>query len=291
MSRPYPSRACAPPIEKPDPLMTAISCTRATIALGGRTILKEIDLEIGERELIGVLGPNGAGKTTLLRAILGLVPVVSGDLRVFGTPPTRGNAMIGYMPQNRIAPDGIRLCGRDIVGLAARGERWGLPWSGAEARANVEWALDRVDAVELAKRPMAALSGGERQRLLLAQALLGRPKLLLLDEPLVNLDPRHQAAMVQLVREVQQHLAITVLFCTHEINPLLGALDRVLYLGGGGAALGSVEQVIESAALSRLYGASIDVIRHNGRIFVMSGDQALDDTDHGDHAESHHAPV
>jgi zinc/manganese transport system ATP-binding protein len=271
--------------------MTAILCADATIALDGRVVLEGIDLAIGDRELIGVLGPNGAGKTTLLRAILGLVPLRSGVLQVFAARPTKGNPAIGYMPQTRTSPLGTRLRGRDIVAAAAWGGRWGFPWSGGVTGNDIDWALDCVGARALAERPLTAMSGGERQRLFLAQALLGRPKLLLLDEPLVNLDPRHQASMVQLVRDVQQELGISVLFCTHELNPLLGAMDRVLYLGGGRAALGTVEAVINSAVLSRLYGAPIDVITHQGRIFVMSGNQEIERCDHGHHQDAHHAAL
>jgi zinc/manganese transport system ATP-binding protein len=166
-----------------------------------------------------------------------------------------------------------------------------LPWLDTATRREIDWALDRVGARELAQRPLAAMSGGERQRLLLAQTLLGRPQLLLLDEPLVNLDPRRQGELVALIRDVQRDLGITVLFCTNELNPLLGAMDRVLYLGGGQAALGTVDDVINSGVLSRLYGAPIEVINHRGRIFVMSGNQELDRCSHGGHAESHHAPV
>lgn len=271
--------------------MTAISCQKVTIAMAGRVVLNAIDLEIEGHELIGVLGPNGAGKTTLLRAILGLVPIAAGVLTVFNKAPTTGNSAIGYMPQSRVSSDGGRLRGRDVIAATARGERWGLPWLDAATRRDVDWALERVGARDLAQRPLAAMSGGERQRLLLAQTLLGRPKLLLLDEPLVNLDPRHQGEMVALIRELQRDLGITVLFCTHELNPLLGAMDRVLYLGGGQAALGAVDEVINSTVLSRLYGAPIEVISHRGRIFVMSGNQELDRCTHGDHAENHHAPV
>ena len=271
--------------------MTAISCQKVTISMGGRVVLREIDLEIGARELIGVLGPNGAGKTTLLRAILGLVPIRGGVLQVFGAAPTAGNAAIGYMPQSRVTTDGGKLRGRDIIAATARGERWGLPWPDLATRRQIDWALDRVGARDMARRPLAAMSGGERQRLMLAQSLIGQPKLLLLDEPLVNLDPRHQGEIVALVRELQQDLKITALFSTHELNPLLGAMDRVLYLGGGQAALGSIDSVINDKVLSRLYGAQIEVIRHRGRYFVMLGNQELDLCNHDDLEHGRHAPV
>jgi zinc/manganese transport system ATP-binding protein len=228
-----------------------------------------------------VLGPNGAGKTTLTRAILGLVPVSAGRITVLGSPASRGHARLGYMPQTRSAAASARLCGWDFVASAVDGHRWGLPMPGAAGRREVARVLELVDAADLARRPLADLSGGERQRLLLAQALLGTPRLLLLDEPLISLDPHHQSAVVALVRRLQQALRLTVLFTAHELNPLVGAMDRVLYLGGGHAALGTVDEVITGPVLSRLYGSEIEVVRLGGRIFVLSGDHEIERCDHG----------
>ena len=256
--------------------MTAVKLDRLTIGLGGRTILREVSLAVGSGEFVGVLGPNGAGKTTLFRALLGLVPPISGSLHALGRPAERGAADIGYMPQARSAPGGMRLSGAAFLAGAIHGERWGLPHLDAAGRADISRVLDLVGAAGLASRPLRTLSGGERQLLLLAQALLGRPRLLLLDEPLLNLDPRRQHAIVALVRRLVRELGITVLFSAHELNPLLGAIDRVLYLGGGRAAIGTVEEVITGPVLSRLYGADIEVIRAGGRIFVMSGGQEIE---------------
>jgi zinc/manganese transport system ATP-binding protein len=259
--------------------MTAIDLRHTTLALGGRTILRDVDLSIEHGEFIGVLGPNGAGKTTLMRALLGLVPPASGTMRVLGSAPTRGNPAIGYMPQTRTTAS-ARLSGWDFVACTWRGDRWGLPWLNATGRADVARVLDLVGASSLARRPLGELSGGERQRLLLAQALLGSPRLLLLDEPLISLDPHRQGAVVALVRQVQRDLGLTVLFSAHDLNPLIGAMDRVLYLGGGSAALGTVDDVITGPVLSRLYGATIEVVRLGGRIFVLSGDGAVEPQGH-----------
>jgi zinc/manganese transport system ATP-binding protein len=266
----------------------ALELERVMLALGGRTILKQTSFAVDEGEFIGVLGPNGAGKTTLMRAVLGLVPVASGAIRVAGRPVARGNVEIGYMPQTRSALAGRRLRGRDFIAMAADGHRWGLPRANAAMRADVERVLELVDGSALAARPLSELSGGERQRLLLAQCLLGKPRLLLLDEPLISLDPHHQRGVVELVRRVQRELGITVLFSAHELNPLLNALDRVLYLGNGAAALGTVDEVITRPVLSRLYGSPIDVMRVNGRIFVMSGDVEVEKHDHAHEDESLH---
>jgi len=251
--------------------VNAIDLRDVRLTLGGRTILDNANLEIGACELVGVLGPNGAGKTTLMRAILGLVRPERGSIRVLGRAAARGNPAIGYMPQARAAAAGLRLSGWDFVAGAVDGHRLGLPIPGRAGRAEVDRALDLVGARELGRRPLFETSGGERQRLLLAQALIGRPRLLLLDEPLISLDPHHQRAVVALARSLQAELGLTVLFSAHDLNPLLGALDRVLYLGGGRAALGTVDEVVTGPVLSRLYGSQIDVVRLDGRIFVMTG--------------------
>ncbi len=271
--------------------MTAVVFDDVSLTLGGRDILTAVSLEIEDGEFVGVLGANGAGKTTLLRAALGLVAPRTGRISVMGAPATRGNRAVGYMPQTRGLAAASRLTGYDFVASAAGGERWGLPLLTAEERRNVEWALDMVGAGELARRRFAELSGGERQRLLLSQALLGRPRLLLLDEPLISLDPAHQHGVVELVARLQRDMGIAVLFSAHELNPLLNAIDRVLYLGSGRAVLGTVEEVITGPVLSRLYGAPIEVLRIGTRIFVMAGEVDIEREahrhDHGDGTHDH----
>ena len=273
-------------------MTSAIRLTGVRLGLAGRMVLNGIDLAIGAGEFIGVLGPNGAGKTTLMRAILGLIAPASGSIEVFGTPAKPGNPAIGYLPQLRGGLGAPRLRGRDFVAAACDGQRFGLPLLDRGTARAVTAALAAVGAEALADRPIAALSGGERQRLLLAQALIGHPALLLLDEPLISLDPHHQGGVVELVRSLARQLGVTVLFSAHELNPLLAALDQVLYLGSGQAALGTVDEVIRGPVLSRLYGAPIDVVRLHGRIFVMSGRHDMErdehrhdsDTAHHDHA-------
>ena len=252
--------------------MSAVAFDDVTLAIGDRLVLANITLAIESGEFVGLLGPNGAGKTTLMRAILGLLPARSGVIRVLGAPVRRGQPAIGYMPQVRGLVAGGRLNARDFVACAVDGRRWGIPWRSRDDEREVDWALGMVGAADLASRPFAELSGGERQRLLLAQALLGRPRILLLDEPLISLDPRHQRATVALVRELQKRFGMTVLFSAHEVNPLLNSIDRVLYLGNAAAALGPVEEVITAPVLSRLYRSDIEVLHVNGRIFVMSGE-------------------
>jgi zinc/manganese transport system ATP-binding protein len=268
--------------------VSAVEFCEVTLAFGTRKVLSNIALRIHDNEFVGLLGPNGSGKTTLTRAVLGLMRPCAGSIRVLGKPVSTGNPAIGYMPQTRGQLERVRLTGWDFVASGANGHRWGLPLTGASAQREVGWALAMVQATDLARRPLIETSGGERQRLLLAQALLGRPRLLLLDEPLISLDLHHQRAVVELVRELQRELAIAVLFSAHEINPLLNALDRVLYLGHGQAALGTVDEVITGPVLSRLYDSPIDVVHLNGRIFVMSGGHDVEREAHQhEHGDRH----
>jgi zinc/manganese transport system ATP-binding protein len=271
----------------------AIELKHLTLKRDGHTVLAGIDAAIGAGEFVGVFGPNGAGKTTLLQAILGLLRPAAGEIRVLGQAPRNGNRATGYLPQKRAAVADLGISGWDFVASAYHGERWGLPLLGADGRRAVAEVLATVEAEALARRPLAELSGGELQRLLLAQALLGDPKLLLLDEPLISLDPRYQQAVVELIKRIQVARGITVLFTAHEINPLLGAMDRVLYLGQGRAALGRVDEVMTGPVLSQLYGAPIEVLRIKGRIIVVAAHGEVEADahrhDHDDHGHHHHA--
>jgi len=263
--------------------MNAIELDHLSLARSERMVLSGVDAKIELGEFIGVFGPNGAGKTTLLQAILGLIPPAHGTLRVFGQSPKSGAASIGYLPQKRSSLADLRLRGWDFVASAVRGERWGMPMLGAADRAHIARALDLVEGAALAERPLTQLSGGELQRLLLAKSLLGDPKLLLLDEPLMSLDPRFQTGVVALARKVQRELGLTVLFTAHELNPLLEAMDRVLYLGYGRAALGTVDQVVTNDVLSRLYNTPIEVIRVKDRIVVVAAHGEADANAHHHH--------
>jgi zinc/manganese transport system ATP-binding protein len=256
--------------------MNAIELDRVTLARGRSVVLRDLSVTIAAGEFVGVFGPNGSGKTTLLHAILGLLRPSSGEIRVFGAPPSRGNSAAGYLPQHLSNVAELRLRGRDFVASALDGERWGVPRLGNGGAVEVDRVIDLVDAHAFAQRPLCEVSGGERQRLLLAQALLGRPKLLLLDEPLVSLDPRVEHAVVTLVKRLQTRLGITVLFTAHELNPLLGAMDRVLYLGHERGAIGTVDEVMTTDVLSALYETRIDVLRVDGRIVIVSGEGIIE---------------
>ncbi|HEY2526896.1 MAG TPA: ATP-binding cassette domain-containing protein [Xanthobacteraceae bacterium] len=271
--------------------MNIVELDHATIRIGGRKILLDTSFTIKRGEFIGVLGPNGSGKTTLMRAILGLLRPSAGSIRVFGRTPQRGDSAIGYVPQVRTVLPDLRVRGFDFIASSIRGERWGVPTLGRVDRAMIDETLAAVGARDLAERPLSDMSGGERQRLLLAQALLGEPGLLLLDEPLISLDQRYQESIIKLVGRFAHDRNITVLFSAHELNQLIGALDRVLYLGNGRAALGTVAEVVTAPVLSQLYGADIDVVHADGHIFVLSNGREFERSDHlhdDDHAHVLH---
>jgi zinc/manganese transport system ATP-binding protein len=268
--------------------VSAVALEGVSLAVGGRTVLADISLAIAEGEFVGVLGANGSGKTTLFRAILGLNRATAGSIKVFGVPVGNGNPAVGYLPQVRTTAATVALTGRDFMAASINGERFGLPWPAAGAQDDIDRVLEIVGATALARRPLAQMSGGERQRLLIAQSLLGKPRLLLLDEPLIGLDPYQQRVVVELVRDLSRAMKLTVLFSAHELNQLLPAVDRVLYLGRGKAALGTVDEVIRPDVLSGLYGAPIEVVRAGRHIFVMSQGQDIERDHHHDHQDHDH---
>jgi zinc/manganese transport system ATP-binding protein len=260
--------------------MDIVEFDRATVKIGGRTVLSDVSLRVKPGEFIGVLGPNGAGKTTLMRAILGLIAPIAGAVRVFGKPPRRGNSAIGYVPQLRsIRPD-LRMRGLDFIASSLHGERWGLAVPSRADRCGIEKTLSLVGAGDLARRPMSDMSGGERQLLLLAQAVLGTPRLLLLDEPLISLDAQRQDDVIELIRRFSRDRGMTVMFSAHELNQLLRVLDRVLYLGSGRAVVGTVEEVVTAPVLSKVYGADINVIHAEGHVFVVARGRDVGRIDH-----------
>jgi zinc/manganese transport system ATP-binding protein len=250
----------------------------ATAVLGGRTIWAGVHATVAAGQFVAVLGPNGVGKSTLLKAILGLVPLTSGTVEVLGRPPGAANRQVGYLPQRRSFDPSLRIRGVDVVRLGLDGDRWGLPWPGRRTRAaqhRVDALVDVVGARQYAHRPIGECSGGEQQRLLIAQALARQPRLLLLDEPLDSLDLPNQAAVSGLIARIcrQQHVAVMIV--AHDVNPILAHLDRVIYLGPGGAVSGTPREVITTHTLSRLYGTPIDVLStSDGRLVVVGQPEA-----------------
>jgi zinc/manganese transport system ATP-binding protein len=264
-------------------LTLAVQIQGASVRLGGRPVFSEVELTVAPGEFIAVLGSNGAGKSTLMRAILGLVPLQAGSITVFGRSPGEGRSEIGYLPQRHEFDSATRVRGVDLVRLGLDGARWGLPVavsSNARARRRAERervaeVIELVGASRYANRAVGELSGGEQQRLLIAQALVQRPSLLILDEPLDALDLPNQASVAALVRRVASTENVAVLLVAHDVNPLLPYLDRVIYLAAGHALAGPVEEVITAPKLSELYGAPIEVLRAaDGRLVVVGTPEA-----------------
>jgi zinc/manganese transport system ATP-binding protein len=254
----------------------AIGLEGAAAHRGGRPVWSGVDLTVRRGEFVAVLGPNGAGKSTLLDVVLGLLPLGEGRATVLGQPPGGANSRIGYLPQRRGFDSGTRIRGLDVVRLGLDGARWGVPLpaalsgTGRAARRRVEEVVDLVGASAYAARPIGALSGGEQQRLLIAQALVRRPQMLLLDEPLDSLDLSNQGAISGLVQRICESEGVTVLLVAHDVNPILGYLDRVVYFARGRGVEGPPREVITDSTLSRLYGVPIEVLEtSDGRLVVV----------------------
>lgn len=254
---------------------------QTTISFNHKAIIQDFIAHIFSGEFIGIFGPNGSGKTTLLRAILGLLQPVHGKISVLGNNAQRGNPAIGYMPQYRSQLPPAHFSGWAMVAAAVQGYRWGIPLISAAQNKLIDQVIELVDAQEFAHRPFVQLSGGEKQRLLLAQVMLDNPRILLLDEPLSNLDPSSQDNLIALIQRIQQQFHATILFTAHDVNPLLGVMNRVLYMANGNAKIGTVDEVITSEQLSQLYGVPIDVIQLQNRLFVLSHERG--ELDHGTH--------
>jgi len=259
----------------------------ASMRFDTRVLFEHLDLDVAPGEFLAVLGPNGSGKTTLLRVLLGLTRLSSGDVEIDGRAPRRGSHDVGYVPQQRAFDRDLPIRGRDLVRFGLDGHRRGLPFGTARSRARVDDAIGSVGAERYADAPVGLLSGGEQQRLRIAQALIGDPKVLLCDEPLLSLDFSHQQAVSELIDARRRDSGTAVVFVTHEINPILAYVDRVLYLVGGRWAVGTPDEVLTSAGLSDLYGTEIDVLNLRGRIIVVGSDDAAP-TEPGGHHHHHH---
>ena len=262
-----------------------VSLTGARLAFGDRVLWDHLDLAVSAGEFIAVLGPNGTGKTSLLKVLLGQLPLTGGTALVDGEPVRAGSNRIGYVPQHRGVDRGLSLRGRDLVQLGVDGHRWGvMPLSGASRTARqhaVDLALSQVHAGELGQTPVGVMSGGELQRVRIAQALVTDPVLLLCDEPLLNLDPSNARLVAGLIDQ-RRRTGTAVLFVTHEVNPVLPYVDRVLYLVGGKFRIGTVTEVMTSETLSELYQADIQVVQVGDR-YVVVGEHL----DHSGHTHGH----
>ncbi len=245
------------------------------VSLAGRRILHDVRFRIEPGEFVGLIGSNGAGKTTLLRLILGLQAPTEGTVVFDGANLRHG--VIGYLPQKVALDADLPLRARDVVALGLDGQRLGIPLPSKRRRALVDELLAAVGASEFADTRVGQLSGGQQQRVLIAHALISRPRLLLLDEPLANLDIRSAQEIVELLARVSRERGIAVLLSAHDLNPLLPVMDRIVYLADGHAVAGTTDEVVQSAVLTKLYGRQVDVLRVKGRVLVVAGDEH----DHG----------
>ncbi|MFH8385682.1 metal ABC transporter ATP-binding protein [Kitasatospora sp. NPDC018058] len=258
-----------------------LSLHGAAVRVGGRTLWSGVDLTVGAGEFTAVLGPNGVGKSTMVKVLLGILPAAAGEVRVLGTAPGERNAAVGYLPQRRNFDASVRIRGIDVVRLGLDGDSWGIPVpflnraKRQAARQRVEEVVELVGATAYAHRPIGQCSGGEQQRLLIAQALIRRPRVLLLDEPLDSLDLPNQGAIAALLGRVCHQEGVSVLMVAHDVNPILHHLDRVVYIAEGGAVSGTPTEVITSETLTRLYRTPVEVLRtSDGRLVVVGQPEA-----------------
>lgn len=254
---------------------SAISLRGASLELDGRRLWSELNLDIDAGEFLAVLGPNGAGKTSLLKVLLGLLPLSAGTATLAGQRPRRGSNLVGYVPQQKGFDADLGARGRDLVALGLMGHRYGRLIPGRETRRRVEAAIDAVGAQAYGGAPVGRLSGGEQQRLRIAQALISDPPVLLCDEPLLSLDLHHQREVVELLDTRRRVTDTAVVMVTHEINPVLPIVDRILYLVAGRWAVGPPSEVMTSERLSELYQTRIDVVRVQGRILVVGAAESM----------------
>ena len=249
--------------------MSVVSARDLALRFGERTLFEGLSLELERSELLAVLGPNGTGKTSLVRILLGLLEPSAGSVTIDGCPPRKRCHRIGYIPQQRVFDRETSLRGRDLVRLGLDGHRWGFGRVSDEDGARVDAVLAEVGARAYADAPIGRLSGGEQQRLRVAQALVADPVLILADEPLLSLDLAHQRGVVELLDARRKRAGTPVVFVTHDINPVLQSVDRVLYLAPGRWAIGTPDEVLTSETLSSLYDTEVDVLRVRGRVVVV----------------------
>jgi zinc/manganese transport system ATP-binding protein len=249
------------------------------VRLGGREILRDVSFSIRAGEFTGLIGPNGAGKTTLLRVILGLQPVTQGSVLIDGAPRAARDASIGYVPQKLAIEPDLPLRVRDVVSLGIDGHKFGLRLPSRARRELVADMLTAVGAQRYADARVGELSGGEQQRVMIAHALISRPRLLLLDEPLANLDISSEQGIVSVLARLARAERIAVLLSAHDMNPLMPVMDGIVYVAAGRAAVGRTDEVVQPEVLSRLYGQHVDVIRVHGRVLVVAAPDGVDEVE------------
>ncbi len=276
---PAPAAPAAPPAQPASAVSTepVLRVEHVGVVLGGRTILDDVTFDVGAGEFTGLIGSNGAGKTTLLRVVLGLQRANAGRAFMPGAPGSRLRRATGYVPQKLLLDPDVPVRARDLVALGIDGNRFGIRLPSRERRATVDEMLVAVGAEGFADARVGTLSGGEQQRVMIAHALISRPKLLLLDEPLANLDPASAHEIVVLLHTLASEHKVAVLLSAHEMNVLLPVMDRIVYVAGGRAASGTTDEVVRPEVLSSLYGYHVDVLNVHGRVIVVAGPGREDD--------------
>jgi len=261
-----------------------VAAERVTAGYPHKIVWRDASFGFGRGEFVAIIGPNGAGKTTLFRLLLGLQQPISGTIRIFNETPKRGNPRIGYVPQRHVIDSETNIEGMELVHLAYCGHLWGFHITSKEGRKAALDALDAVGASDLARKPLCDLSGGELQRVFLAEALVSSPDILLLDEPMSNLDIRRSRELVQLIDRVVQTRSVTALLVAHDINPILPYLDKIVYIANGKVAIGRPKEVLTSERLSALYDVHVEVIRDSkGNVAIIGmEDQEHNHNTHGD---------
>jgi zinc/manganese transport system ATP-binding protein len=259
-------------------LENIINANKLSAGYGKTTVWSNASFKVSRGEFVAVLGPNGAGKSTLFKLLLGIQQPLSGTLTVNGIEPKRGSSQIGYVPQRRGISSQTTLSAGELVKLGYNGHKLGFNLSNKHINTKIEEVLGQVDAKDLAEKSLGQLSGGELQRIFLAQALIGQPEILLLDEPLANLDLRRENELVLLVKKLAIEHNITVLLIAHDLNPLISVIDSVIYVANGQVVSGETDNILTSEMLSKLYKSQIEVLKDSaGRIVIV-----------GSHGVEHH---
>jgi zinc/manganese transport system ATP-binding protein len=246
-----------------------LKVNKASLGFAAKNVWSNLNLTVKPGEFIAIIGANASGKTVLLKAILGQLALSSGSIELFGEPVRHGSRQVGYIPQHRQADSGLPLRARDLLRMGLDGHCFGLPLPSAKANERIAEVLEMVGASDIANTPIGQLSGGQLQRIRVAQAVIDKPKLILADEPLSALDLKQQSVVAELIKNQRQLSGAAVLFVTHDVNPVLDYIDRVLYLANGKFRIGTPDEVLRSDVLSKLYGRDVDVVRNQGRIAVL----------------------
>jgi len=264
-----------------------IKLTDAALRFGERSLWENMNLGISAGEFIAILGPNGSGKSSFLRVLLGLDELSAGSATIYDKSPSRGNNYIGYVPQQRTFDADIPIRGVDLVELGLNGHKWGMLNLNSRNKNQVNRIIKEIGASDYAQRPLGKLSGGEQQRLRIAQALVSDPKILICDEPFLSLDLKNQEAVSDLINKYRKKNNTTVLFVTHDINPIINIVDRVLYIARGKWSIGLPKEVLTDKTLTELYNSKVSVFNVDGRIFIVGGDDIIIDNE-GHHHHHHH---